>query len=192
MAAIGTLVDPFNLTALQTDLWTEFTGGSATMTYTGNGVVVSFPQASTSSTDGDISSDTTYDLTGSSIYLNVIQVPNSGTNANAVLRVAQDGTNYYRWVFEAGTLYAQRVIAGATTTVTPDGLEGNWVNRGTFTNVLTLTAMTVLIAGVCYQNETAPGKFIFRYLNTRRSGGPSFDAPHLDVGSGMSRTDIAN
>lgn len=218
MAAISTLIDAFNLTSLQTGLWTQFTGGSATMGYTGNGVVMSYPESCTSSTDGDIASNTTYDLTGSSIYLQVLQVPRSGTSADAEFRLKVDASNFYRFVYEGGTLFFQKQIATVTATVasiaynsishafwrlresggtvfwdtSPDGLEGNWTNQTTFINVLTITSLTVLIAGTCFQVETGPGQFIFKNLNTRRSKGPSYESPHISTGDGVSRAEVAN
>lgn len=195
MAKFDTLTDYFQATSLNTGLWSQFTGGSATFTYATSGAQVNYPASSTSSTDGDLSSLTTYDLTASYVYLNVKTVPSAATSADAFLRVAQNSTNWYRWVYEGGTLFAQKQIAGVTVSVfsvaynasthawwriieaggtiswdtSVDG--SSWTNRATFLNTLTLTAMTALIAGVCFQNETNPG--IFKWSNFNILGSPA-------------------
>lgn len=190
MAALSTLQDPFNAGSLNAGLWTQFTGGSATMTYAASGAQVNYPSSSTSSTDGDISSNTTYDLTGSFAYLQVLTVPSAATSADAEMRLKFDASNnWFRWVYEGGTLFAQYRKAAANTTVTSfaynssthkwwriieaggtaswdtstDGVS--WTNRGTFVHGMTITSTTVLIAGTCFQNESTPGTYKWNNLN---------------------------
>lgn len=198
MASISTLQDLFNQTTLNTGLWTQFTGGSATMTYASTGAQVNFPASSTSATDGDISSNVGYDLTGSSIFMHGTTMPSAATSADAELRIFQNGTNWYRWVYEGGTLFAQKQIAGVTVTIfsvaynssthaywkiaesggtitwstSVDGIT--FTSRGTFANTLTITSMTVLIAGTCFENETNPGTFKWNNLNILPSTTISF------------------
>lgn len=189
MAKISTLQDLFDQTSLNTGLWTQFTAGSATFTYASSGAQVNYPASSTSSTDGDLSSNTTYDLTASSIFIHVITVPSAATSADAEIRIKQDATNWYRWVYEGGTLFAQKQIVGVTATIfsvaynssthaywrisesggtitwstSTDGIS--FTSRGTFINTLTLTAMSVLIAALCFQNESNPGVYKWNNVN---------------------------
>lgn len=189
MAAMSTLQDAFNTGSLNTSLWTQFTAGSATFTYAASGAKVNYPASSTNATDGDISSNSGYDLTGSSIYMHGITMPSSATSADAEIRLKQNGSNWYRWVYEGGTLFAQKQIAGVTATIfsvaysssthaywkiaesggtitwstSSDGVT--YTSRGTFVNTLTITAMTVLIAGTCFQNETNPGAYKWNNVN---------------------------
>lgn len=190
--AISDLSDPFNQNSLNTSLWNEFTGGSATIAYAQTGVTVTFPASSTSSTDGDISTDSPYDITGGSVYVRILEVPSASTQADAVFALQANGFNeQYRWVYEAGTLYAQYFVAGSGTTpfsVTYDStvhkywriresggtifwdtsVDGSsWTNRASVSLPLAIgaTKLTVLLAGACFQNETNPGTFKWVNLN---------------------------
>lgn len=212
MALMGTLRDPFVSSGLNTNLWTAFTGGSATLSY-GNGATCNFPASSTSSTDGDITSATTYDLTGSYASMQVPAVPANATSADAQLQMKIDANNFLRFVKEGSTLYAQKKVVTVQATVASATYDPvahlwwqiresggtiywdtskdgeTWTNFTTFINVLTISTITVLIAGTCFQNETSPGSFTWRFFNSNDSSGPY---NHLRVGDGMSRSEVAN
>jgi hypothetical protein len=188
MALLQTLYDNFNDNSLNAQ-WSEFEGGSATVNETNRRLEINYPASSTSSTDGDIASNSSFDLTGSYGFVQVSEVPSSATSANAELRIYTDSSNWFRWIYEGGTLFAQRRKAGASATITSftysatthkfwriresagviyydtsaDGLT--WTNQGTYTHGMTITAMHVLIAGTCFQNETNPGRFIVDNFN---------------------------
>lgn len=188
---LQTLSDAFNAGSLNTGLWTEFTAGSATTTYDATGAQVNFPASSTSSTDGDISSNIVYNLTGSYAYVNILTVPSSSTSADAEIRLKFDAsTNWFRWVYEAGTLYAQYRKAGSNTTafsvaydssvhkywkISESGGVVTWATsvdgssyttRATFTHGMQISSTTVLIAGTCFQNESNPGTYKWNNFNT--------------------------
>jgi hypothetical protein len=212
MALMNTLKDPFVGANLNTQLWTQFTGGSATFTY-GNGATVNYPASSTSSTDGDLTSVATYDLTGSNAFMQVFSVPANATSADAALTMKIDASNFLRFVKEGSTLFAQKQVATVTATVNSatynpvthkwwqiresggtifwdTSTDGEtWTNFTTFVNVLTITSITVLIAGTCFQAETNPGTYSWRFFNTNDSTGPY---NHFRVGDGMSRSEVAN
>lgn len=117
MAKAETLQDLFNQTTLNASLWSQFTSG-ATLAYSSSGATVTLPNPTTSSTDGDISANTTYDLTNSYVFLQGITMPApTAGSTDAQLWIRIDSNNWLRWVYEAGTLYAQYMIAGASTTV---------------------------------------------------------------------------
>lgn len=190
MAKVDTLVDPFTATSLNTGLWAQFTGGSATMGYSSSGAQVNYPSSSTSSTDGDLTSNTTYDLTTSHVLMKVTQAPVSGaTSTDTELRIFTDASNWFRIVKEGSQLIFQRRKAGTNGTIasvtyngtthlwwkieasgtiitwytSPDGLT--WTSQGTFTHGMTITAMKVLIAGTCFATQSSPGTFQFSQLN---------------------------
>ncbi len=212
MAKMATLKDSFVSSALDTTKWTPFTGGSATLSY-GNGVTCNYPASSTSSTDGDISSNTTYDLTSSYAFVQVTGTPSASTLADATFQVRINSSNMCNWTFEGGTLYAQKLVSNSRTTLnsfaynasthawwqiresggvtywetSSDGL--NWVVRASQSNPIAVTALTVVLAGTCFQNETNPGTFTWANFNNLNSDGPY---NHLRVQNGMSRSEVAN
>lgn len=197
------LIDDFDDNTLNTTLWTKVEGGSATVAETGGQIVVTFPASSTASTDGELQSVSTFDLTGSSVYIRVTNVPASATNADALFRIYTDANNYFQWIYEAGTLYAQRKnasVAGTIATIVYSSathiwwkisesggvvtwwtsIDGaSWTSQGTYTHGMTITAMKFLGAGLCYQNETNPGTFTFDDVNCQRRLGPHL---YLDQG----------
>lgn len=119
MALLQTLTDPFNTTTIDTSKWFVTQAGSATLTGDSSGLTCNFPASSTSATDGDISGQVTYDFTNSYAYIQTLAMPSGATNADALLELTQGGGtgNYVRWVYEAGTLYAQWAVAYAPTTL---------------------------------------------------------------------------
>jgi len=205
-AKTETLIDAFDQVTLNTSKWLQFTGGSATFTYDATGAQVNFPASSTSSTDGDISSTKVFDLTASYAQMHVITVPSAATSADAELRLKLDGTSWLRWVYEGGTLFAQYRAGGGITTVSSVAYNSSthayWRIReasGTvywdtstdgaswsnFTSVATpigITALTTLIAGTCFQNETSPGAFKWNNYNVVQSASTVKTLAALGVG----------
>lgn len=182
------LLDYFNQTTLNTALWTQTTGGSATMSYDSTGATVNFPASSTSSTIGQLQS-ASYNLTGGFAELQVLAVPLSSTTANGELRLQIDINNYIRWVYEQGTLYAQRRVSGTVTTVTSFAYNSTthkywriresggttfwetsengdtWTIRGSLANPIAVTSLSVFIVGSAYQAVSNAGTFKFNRFN---------------------------
>lgn len=218
MAVLGTLKDLFTSSALNTQLWTQFTGGSATMSYSGPGAAVVFPGTTSSSTDGDLSSATTYSLISSQALMSVTSVSGaSAANTDCVLRLKADASNYVQIFYEAGTIFFSKVVATVQTNITStaysaathawwqiressgttywetskDGLT--WTTQTSQANPITLTALTVVIGGISFGVDTNATSFRFRFFNTpstRSAVGNSFEG-HITVGE-MSRSEIAN
>lgn len=191
MAATSALVDSFKATSINAVLWSQFTSGSATMSYTATGAIVNFPASSTASTDGDITSQTSYDLTGSYAFAEIITVPSAATLADASFTL-MNGNNRLQWQYEAGTLYAQKIVAGVQTNIfsvafnasthafwrireasgitywdTGSGTVGNvtWTNRFSVANPIAVTALSTNISGICFRAESNPGTFSWRNFN---------------------------
>lgn len=190
---MASLQDLFDQGTRNATLWDEFTGGSATIGYGATGVTVTFPAATTALTDGDLSSTGTYLLTGSSAYQQVLAVPTSITATDAELRLRIDASNYIRWVYEAGTLYAQYNVAGVKTTafsvaynasthlywrIRESGGNTLWdtssdgtsfTNQASVANPIAVTALTVLIAGLGTTADVSPGTYKWNNFNVQPS-----------------------
>lgn len=187
---VNNLQDLFNQNTLNTGKWTQFIGGSATMSYSSTGAQVTFPVATTSSTDGDITSKLPYDLTSSTAYLQVLGVSGvSATSTDCALWLRIDGSNWVRWVYEAGTLFAQYQVAGVTTTLfsvtysavthlywriresggttfwdtSADG--SSYINQASVANPIALTNLFVLISGTSFGVDISPTPFIWNNFN---------------------------
>lgn len=212
MALIKASQDLFTGSGLD-PAWTQFLGGSATMTFAGAGASVILPATTSSSTDGDLSR-ATGDLTSNFIILNVTSVPGaSATHTDAILRLRLDGSNCLQVFYEAGTLFFSKIVAGSQTNIASVAYNAithawwgifeqsgitSWVtsNDGiTFTvqasqsNPIAVTSLIPLVGAICFGIDTAPSPFTFRYYNFPKSNNINL---HMRVGNGMSRSEVAN
>lgn len=175
--------------------WTAFTGGSATLSYSSAGAQVNYPATTSSSTDGDITLATQYDLTANRVFLNIRGVPTGSTSSDCAfkLRASGSGSNLIGWLWEGGTMFAQQVVATVQSNLTsfafnatahawwsiretagttywetsPDGI--NWTVRFSVANPITVTSMDCLIAGTCFGVDTNNTPFIWRSFNLNNS-----------------------
>jgi cytochrome c-type biogenesis protein CcmE len=150
-----------------------------------------------------IYSKTAYDLTGSQIFLQLVQPPNQGLGTNSLYWYLDiDGANQLLFIWEGGTLYAGRKIGGTSTyaasraydpandkwlrisesggtvtwSVSADGTT--WSTFGTWVaSGLPLTQFWLSIGTGYYGAETAPGTAIIDNLNTAPSGTPYTASP---------------
>lgn len=213
MALLSSLKDPFISQALDTSLWTQFTAGGATFAYA-NGAQVIYPASTTSSTDGDISSVNNFDMSSNGAFMQVLSVPSDGgaSTTDAELRIGSS-SNCVDILWEGGSLFAQKKVAGVNTNLTsvtynanthawwkirelggvtfwetsPDGLTWNLLFSAT--NPIPVTAVGVNISGTAFSTASSPGSFLWRYFNTPNSTNVE---RHLRVGDGMSRSGVAN
>jgi phosphatidylinositol-3-phosphatase len=118
------LVDDFNDNSLDATKWTAndlFSG------YTDTSVLVTesnqlfqigpLKQNATDSHYNGIRSSRSYDLTGGYVYVQIVQAPNSSTSADAFFTIGLNVNSCYRIYVEAGTLFVQKKIGGAKTTL---------------------------------------------------------------------------
>lgn len=188
MSKTASLVYPFNTTTLDTSVWSPFTGAGASLFYTTSGVQVVFPSSSTSSTDGDIGTINTYDLTNSYVLLEIISVL-SGSAADSTLSINLNANNKLIFQVENGTLYAGILNAGSRTnpwSASFDSInhkwwrireasgyvywetsaDGNtWTTRYHVADPFSLTAISIDIAGTSYGVVANAGTFQFANLN---------------------------
>jgi hypothetical protein len=187
---IGSLADPFNQTSLNTAMWTQTLGGSTTMGYSATGATVTFPGTGSATDSGKLTSKATFDLTGSSVALHVVTIPNTAGSADATLQIQVDDSNWLRVVTEHGTVYFQSRKAGTvvqravatyssathaywriseqvgvvTWWTSADNIT--WTSRATCTHGMDLTSTSCVIQSWCYQAEPTPGIFQFNLLNS--------------------------
>lgn len=63
-------------------------------------------------------SEETHDMTGSRIFMNFTELPHEDTQGGTSLILRSDSSgNNYKWLYENGTMYAQKKVAGVTTTL---------------------------------------------------------------------------
>lgn len=191
MAKLETLKDNFDDNHTDTVYWYPFSTLGASIAETGAQVDIIFPASSVNGTDADYTSNNRYDFAESYASIRVNQVPSAATSADAELRVVKNvSTDWFRWVYEGGTLFAQDTRAGVKTTrfsvaynstthkywrvresggtvywdTSTDG--SSWTNRASLVHGLDVSSMYAIISGSCFQNETNPGHFIFDEFNT--------------------------
>jgi len=182
-----TLTDEFD--SINSSVWTTTQAGGATVTDLNEQLIITYPLACTSATDGDITTIWDYDLTNGRASIQVITVPSSLTNADAELRLFIDSNNWLRWVYEAGTLYAQYMVGGVKTTpysaaysqstqlywriresagnviweTSSDGTT--FTSRATVADPIAVNSLQAKIMGSCYQVEVNPGQFVVEDFN---------------------------
>ncbi len=184
-----TLQDNFNDNSLDGDKWLSTTGAGGTVSETNRRIQLTMPAASTSSTIAQIGSRRPFNLEASYVFVEIIETPNAATNVDAEFIVQRDSNNWFRWVLEAGTLYAQRKKAGVQATLTSFAFNAvthrwwriretsgivyfetssdrsTWTAQTTYTHGMALANMNVFIGAFCYQNETNPGNLYVDNFN---------------------------
>jgi hypothetical protein len=212
MAQFHTLKDEFNGTAAKT-LWSQFTAGSATMTYDTTGALTTFPATTSSSTDGDISTVTTYSLLDSCFHLNILAIPASGaTTSSGIVRLQITSANFVGWHFNVGNILAVKRVASADstlftaawsatthawirireangTTYWDTSTDGQlWTNRWSEADPIVETGLTAVIGGLSSGVDSSPGTFKWNDLNisTFSKPGNRYRAGVFGTGSGGS------
>jgi hypothetical protein len=131
-----------------------------------------------------------FDLTGDNTYLQIQQMVNTATHAQAYFKLFIDSNNSVQWLQENGTIYAQKTVAGVTTSLGSNTYDLNtyrWLRireaSGTtyfeysgdgrtwslfisVTNPIAVTGLFVEFGAGTYQIEVNPGTFIVDNFNT--------------------------
>ena len=183
---ISSLVDP--LTSFNTTLWTRI--NAAYDTYSASsGLTIS--SVANSTTYAGIQSNGTYSLVNSSAS---IAVTNAGNQSLASFQAVGlyfklNTTNSIQYIINNGSLKAQTVVSGTTTTVASltynaatmaylrvretggrvyydySGDEVTWTNFTSLADPIPLTALTLIIQAGTYNSETSATSATFRGLN---------------------------
>ena len=177
---VSTLVDDF--ATADTAKWTfgagaTVTGGQASLTVA-------------SAYTGTVASKTTYDLTSSSVMVNVAQWPNVGNGSTELyaIQLSLDSANQLYIIGSNGTLTAYRKVGGTATSVGSVAIGSNkyvrirhdgtqviweygvtgtaWTQLGTaWTPTFAVTAMAVLIMAGYFGTEPSPGTALIESVN---------------------------
>jgi hypothetical protein len=117
------LADDFNDGSLNTLLWqpnnlfSGYTDPSVSLTETQTFAVGPLKQNTDGSHYNGIRSVGSYNFAGSYAYVQLVQVPNALTAADAFYTLGLNVDNCYRMYFESGSLILQKKIGGAKTTL---------------------------------------------------------------------------
>lgn len=177
-ATTGCFGDTFDTTAIDESKWTIEDSAAATVAQNGTQLVFSLGVA-----DGvhyaQLKSGTR-DLTHDAVSIEVIQIPNEGTMAEAGLSVQTDGTHRYMMFAVAGSIVMRWQNGGSnndasisfdTTTrfwrirhegtsmlyeTSQTGAEATWITRRSVEVMLAVTALHVDLFAGTYQVEPMP------------------------------------
>lgn len=143
-----------------------------------------------------INSNATFDLTGSSVYVQIAQTPNQGNGTTeAYLQIVDAGaTNREAMIWSGGRLIQRETVAGSDTETSlafdpvnhawwrigesggtifwdtsPDG--ATWTNRRSKAVGITVTSLTVRLLTGFYGTEPSPGTAKFDNVNTASAAG---------------------
>jgi hypothetical protein len=189
MASISTLTDPFTGGSMNATLWSSF----GTLAWTSAHLDIS--NVANSSGYAGVTSNSTYDLTSSSIY---VQLVSAGTQTivswQCALVLQQDTNDAIQFIVGDGTLVAQKLSGGAYTSLASTIYNSStmqwlrvreasgttyfdysangtsWTNFTSTADFLTLTALTVVVECGTYSTETLSTTGEWNNLNTPPSG----------------------
>jgi acid phosphatase len=117
------LADDFNSASLDTTKWsrTLFTGAQNTSVAvnqtSGQLQIGPLPTNATSSSYNGITSLASYDFTGASAYVQLVQAAAANSNAFTMFAVGHDSSNFYRFYVSGGSLFCEKKISGAKTAI---------------------------------------------------------------------------
>jgi hypothetical protein len=189
MALLRTLQDGFD-GAIDTTKWTSFHTGTSTIAQSG-GVVTATPPATTAGSNyAGYDSVSTYDLTGNYMVIEITTMVNVATNAQCYAALILDANNKVQFLQQNGSLKAQKVVAGVTTTLQTTAYSAAnhlwwrireaagllyfetsadgtiWTQFATpISNPFAVTVLSVEFAAGTFQSEVAPGSSKFDNFN---------------------------
>ena len=117
------LADDFNSSSIDNTKWsrTLFTGTQDTsVAAIDNGTQLQIgplPTNASSSSYNGITSLSSYDFTGASAYVQLVQPAASNSNAFTMFAVGKDTNNFYRFYVSAGSLVCEKKIGGTKTEI---------------------------------------------------------------------------
>jgi hypothetical protein len=189
---IETLIDAFTAAAINTALWSNITGGAATLDAVNDEVSLAVP-----TTGGGVNvfgTSNLYDSTGSSIYAQIGVAANGAGNTKTIMRVRLDSNNAMTIRVESGVFKQVVVTGGTSTTVTlptydphqhrfwrlresggsffadtsPDGLT--WTTQSSMAYSWSATGVTFQVESQASATEVAGNVSVISRVNTRLGG----------------------
>ncbi|HEU4457310.1 MAG TPA: hypothetical protein VFR81_29850, partial [Longimicrobium sp.] len=189
MAKAHTLVDNFNDNSIDAVLWSAYGGTQAREV--NQRVEIRVPGSTGGSTYAGISSQSTYDLTGSEVRVELVQAYTPRVPGEAYLQAGASSGNVVSVIVTEGNLSAAQGIGGTWTHLvierydparhrwlrirersgttywetSADGCE--WELLHSKANPITLTAVTLEIGAGTWQGTASPGVVVFDNFNVR-------------------------
>jgi len=187
--AMSTLTDNFDDNSENGSIWPGSYNSSATRAETGGQLVITLANLTGGSNYcGYVSA--AYNMTSDAAYVQVAQVGNTATGADTGIQLNYTSSDFVNWIEEAGTLFAEKTVAGVNTVVgsfaynasthawwriresagttfwdtSTDG--SSWTNRFSAANPIPVTSLQVNVFAGTYQSETSPGTAKFDNFNT--------------------------
>lgn len=207
MPKLSTLTDDFTAGAINTALWSNITGGAASLDTVNDQVAIAMPTSSGGiNTFGTIS---VYDATGSSVYAQIGVAPNGNGGTKSIMRVRFDANNAMTMRVESGVFKQLQVSGGVTTSITlpaydahahrwwrlredggsfyadasPDGL--NWINLSSMAYTWDATQVTLRFESQASVTEAAGNATVIAHVNTREGGQFNENWPRVEYGVGL-------
>ena len=112
--SVAGLVDPFRDNVIDGTLW-DLTSASQGVAAEGLGVLTLTPTPNTATSAVNVGSLAAYSLAGSSAFVEVPSVVDSGGNVEQAFRLFVDSQNYLEWIYSGGILSAQTMVGGTAT-----------------------------------------------------------------------------
>ncbi|MFI0914234.1 hypothetical protein [Streptomyces abikoensis] len=208
MAKLVTLVDAFTGPAIDTSLWSNITGGAATLDSVND--LVALAQPTTSGATNTFGSNTVFDATSSSIYAQIGAVPNGSGNTRTAFVLRVDANNSVALRVESGVFKFTLQTAGTTVTTTlpaydghahrwwrlreaagtwyadvsPDGVTWSQLTSSAYSWTSSATAMTFSFQTSAGATETAGLVATIAHVNTRLGGVANPNWPLMEHGWG--------
>lgn len=195
--AVSTIVDTFDNSLQNTSLWYTFNTG-AVISQAGKQLSIS-PPSNAPEYDG-YTSVITYDLTGSSAYIQNIQNLSTTAGAEAVFSLQLDANNFICILTaQGGYIFRIRTAnSDSDTYLSPINLSQHkwwrireqsgtiywdtspdcitWNNQRSASTTFAITSLNVIICAGTWQNVASPGTAIFDNLNINPNGLPAMAA----------------
>lgn len=199
MALLSTLQDRFDST-IDATKWSSFHTGTSSIAQTNGMVVATPPNTTAGSNYAGYDSVGTFDLTANYMVVEIPNMVNVATNAQTYTALILDSNNKLQFIQQNGSLKAQKIVAGVTTTLvtlTYNSTSHQWwrirENNGVIffdtsnngyswtlaastANPFVVTALSVELAAGTFQSETSPGFTNFDNFNFPNSAPSSVNA----------------
>ncbi|HEY0019309.1 MAG TPA: vanadium-dependent haloperoxidase [Longimicrobium sp.] len=192
MAKAHTLVDNFNDDTLDTGKWSAY-GATNDRVREANGRIEIRPSSGAAGYSG-LAANTTYDLAGSEVRVEVVRTLRNATGCETYLSVGTDTNNRFIITIAQEAIFFDQRIAGTPSTLdslpydrvahrwirirerqgalywetSPDGVD--WTERARNGAPFAVGAVGVEIAAGCFQAVASPGLAVFDNLNVLETG----------------------
>ncbi|MEU5596700.1 hypothetical protein [Streptomyces sp. NPDC020298] len=196
------LQDAFTAAAIDTSLWSNVTGGAATLDTVNDEVALAVP--TTSGAINTFGTNNLYDATSSSVYAQIGVAANGNGNTKTIMRVRFDSNNAATMRVESGVFKMTMQIGGTLTSTTlptydpddhrwwrlressgsfyadasPDGLT--WTQLASMAYTWDTTNITLRFESQAGATEAAGNVSVISHVNTRIGGPVNLNWPLME------------